>query len=136
MILNSQRSGAFLVADLLAFIFFLASNALAQSRAELYVPPPPGWQQAITALQTVAGTNRYNFSQWAWLWQRSPAFPSAPASFEIVGSLDNTPGLNEEIIVAGDGNGSQRYLKNLMADFLRFCAICSEVQRPGSTNDR
>jgi len=113
MILNSQRSSASLVADLLAFTFFLASNALAQSRAELYVPPPPRWQQAITALQTVAGTNRYNFWQWAWLWQRSPAFDGAPASFGIVGSLDNTPGLIEEIIAAGGGNGSQRYFKNL-----------------------
>jgi len=72
--------------------------------AELYVPP---WQQAITAMKTAAGTDSYNFWQWAWLWQRSPTFPGAPASFGVLGSIDNTPGLLGEIITAGGGNGAQ-----------------------------
>ena len=75
--------------------------------AELYVPPPDPWQQAITALKTAAGTDSYNFWQWDWLWQRTPAFPGAPPSFGVLGSIDNTPGLIEEIIAAGGGNGVQ-----------------------------
>ena len=76
--------------------------------AELYVPPlPDQWLQAITAMKTGAGTDSYNFWQWAWFWQRSPAFPGAPASFGVLGSIDNTPGLMGEIIAAGGGNGSQ-----------------------------
>ena len=75
--------------------------------AELYVPLPDQWQQAITALKTAAGTDSYNFWQWDWLWQRTPAFPGAPASFGVLGSIDNTPGLIEKIIAAGGGNGVQ-----------------------------
>jgi hypothetical protein len=75
--------------------------------AELYVPPPDQWQLAITALKTGAGTDSYNFWQWDWLWQRTPAFPGAPPSFGVLGSIDNTPGLIEEIIAAGGGNGIQ-----------------------------
>jgi len=75
--------------------------------AELYVPPSDPWQQAIAAMKTAAGTDSYNFWQWAWFWQRSPAFPGSPASFGVLGSIDNTPGLIGEIIAAGGGNGSQ-----------------------------
>ncbi len=75
--------------------------------AQLYVPPPDQWQQAITALKTAAGTDSYNFWQWGWLWQRTPSFPGAPPSFGVLGSIDNTPGLIEEIIAAGGGNGVQ-----------------------------
>jgi hypothetical protein len=75
--------------------------------AELYLPLPDQWQQAITAMKTAAGTDSFNFWQWAWLWQRSPAFAGAPASFGVLGSIDNTPGLIEEIITAGGGNGAQ-----------------------------
>ena len=74
--------------------------------AELYFPGPDPWQQAITALKTAAGTDSFNFWQWAWLWQRSPTFPGAPVGFGVLGSIDDTPGLIEEIIVAG-GNGAQ-----------------------------
>jgi photosystem II stability/assembly factor-like uncharacterized protein len=65
------------------------------------------WQVAITALKTAAGTDSYNFWQWDWLWQRTPPFPGAPPSFGVLGSIDNTPGLIEEIIAAGGGNGIQ-----------------------------
>jgi hypothetical protein len=75
--------------------------------AELYVPGPDPWQQAIAALKAAAGTDSFNFWQWAWLWQRSPAFPSAPVGFGVMGSIDNTPGLIENIIAAGGGNGAQ-----------------------------
>ena len=70
-----------------------------------YVADP--WQLAITALKTAAGTDSYNFWQWDWLWQRTPAFPGAPPSFGVMGSIDNTPGLIEEIIAAGGGSGVQ-----------------------------
>ena len=75
--------------------------------AQLYVPPPDQWQQAIAGLKTAAGTDSYNFWQWDWLWQRTPAFPGAPPSFGVLGSIDNTPGLIEEIVAAGGGNGLQ-----------------------------
>ena len=65
------------------------------------------WQLAITALKTAAGTDSYNFWQWDWLWQRTPAFAGAPPSFGVLGSIDNTPGLIEEIIAAGGNNGLQ-----------------------------
>ncbi len=65
------------------------------------------WQLAITALKTAAGTDSYNFWQWDWLWQRTSTFPGAPPSFGVLGSIDNTPGLIEEIIEAGGGNGLQ-----------------------------
>ena len=79
-------------------------NESVLASAEIYTPP---WQQAITALKTAAGTDSYNFWQWDWLWQRTPSFPGAPPSFGVLGSIDNTPGLIEEIIAAGGGNGIQ-----------------------------
>jgi hypothetical protein len=90
----------------------------ATASAELYTPAcssvsggaictPDPWQKAITALKTAAGTDSYNFWQWDWLWQRTPSFPGAPSSFGLLGSIDNTPGLIEEIIAAGGGNGVQ-----------------------------
>jgi hypothetical protein len=75
--------------------------------AELYIPPPDQWQQAITAMKTAGGTDSYNFWQWDWLWQRTPSFPGAPPSFGVLGSIDNAPGLLNEIIAAGGGNGIQ-----------------------------
>jgi hypothetical protein len=74
--------------------------------AELYIPADL-WQKAITAMKAAAGTDDLNFWQWGWFWQRSPAFPGAPASFGVLGSIDNTPWLFDEIIAAGGGNGSQ-----------------------------
>jgi hypothetical protein len=75
--------------------------------AEIYAPLTVQWQQAITAMKTAGGADSFNFWQWIWLWQRSPAFPGAPAGFGVLGSIDNTPGLIEEIIAAGGGNGIQ-----------------------------
>ena len=80
----------------------------ATSSAELYVPPPSdSWQQAITAMKTAAGTDGANFWQWAWYWQRSPAFSGAPAGFGALGSIDNIPGLIDKIIATGGGDGFQ-----------------------------
>jgi len=78
------------------------------SSAELYdAGAPVLWQQAITAMKTAAGTDSLNFWQWAWFWQRSPAFPGAPTGFGVVGSIDNTPGVIEKIIAVGGRDGSQ-----------------------------
>jgi hypothetical protein len=85
----------------------LLAGGDALGTAELYVPPPDPWQQAFTVMKTAAGTDSYNFWQWDWLWQRTPSFPGAPPSFGVLGSIDNTPGLIEEIITAGGGNGIQ-----------------------------
>jgi hypothetical protein len=79
--------------------------------AEIYTPAvlvaASSWQQAIAAMKTAAGTDSFNFWQWAWYWQHLPAFPGAPVSFGVQGSIDNTPGLIEKIIAAADDNGSQ-----------------------------
>jgi hypothetical protein len=69
------------------------------------VPDP--WQQSTAALIALAGTNRLNFFEWAWYWQRATVFPNAPPGFGVMGSIDNTPGLNPEIIALGGGDGSQ-----------------------------
>ena len=71
------------------------------------VQPPDPWQQAITAMKASAGTDSINFWQWAWYWQRSPAFSGAPAGFGVLGSIDNIPGMIDKIVAAGGGNGSQ-----------------------------
>jgi hypothetical protein len=88
-----------------------SGGAVVLASAEIYTPavlvPASPWQQAITALKIAAGTDSYNFWQWDWLWQRTPSFPGAPASFGVLGSIDNTPGLLSEIIAAGGGNGIQ-----------------------------
>ncbi len=81
------------------------------------------WQQATTALKTAAGTDSYNFWQWDWLWQGTPAFPGAPPSFGVLGSIDNTPGLIEEIIAAGGGNGIQNIsAEQWVADYRQVIA--------------
>ncbi len=59
------------------------------------------WQQAVAGMQAAAGTNSLNFWQWAWYWQRSPAFTGAPTGFGVLGSIDNTPGLLFNIFAAG-----------------------------------
>ena len=65
----------------------------------------PQWQQAITTMKTAAGTDSLSFWEWAWYWQRSPAFSGAPAGFGVFGSIDNTPGTIDKIISIGGGNG-------------------------------
>jgi galactose oxidase-like protein len=76
------------------------------SSAELYVPQAPVlWPQAITAMKTAAGSEILNFWQWAWYWQRSPAFTGAPAGFGVPGSIDNTPGMIDKIVAMGGGVG-------------------------------
>ncbi len=73
--------------------------------AEIYVPPPDPWQQAFTAMKAAAGTDSFNFWQWAWFWQRGPVFPGAPAGFGVFGSIST--GLMGRIVAAGGGDGSQ-----------------------------
>jgi hypothetical protein len=63
------------------------------------------WQDAIIAMKTAAGTDSLNFWQWAWFWQRLPSFPGAPARFGVLGSIDDTPGMINEIIAIGGGDG-------------------------------
>jgi hypothetical protein len=65
----------------------------------------PIWQQAITTMKTMAGTNIFNLWQWAWFWQRSPTFPGSPTGFGVLGSIDDTPGMIDKIIAAGGGDG-------------------------------
>ena len=54
-------------------------------------------------MKTAAGTDSLSFWQWAWCWQYLPAFQGAPVGFGTVGSI--SPGLMEQIIVAGGGDG-------------------------------
>jgi len=67
--------------------------------------PPDPWNLAIATIKTAAGSDSQNFWQWAWYWQYLPAFQGAPSGFGVVGSI--SPGLMEQIIVAGGGNGFQ-----------------------------
>jgi hypothetical protein len=60
-------------------------------------------QNAIAAMKTAAGTDSLNVWQWAWYWQYLPAFQGAPLGFGTVGSI--SPGLMEQIIMAGGGDG-------------------------------
>jgi len=73
--------------------------------AEIYVPPPDPWQQAFTAMKAAAGTDSFNFWQWAWFWQRSPAFPGAPAGFGVLGSISIDQ--MGRIVAGSGGDGSQ-----------------------------
>jgi hypothetical protein len=104
------------------------------SSAELYTPvcsanggsicTPDPWQQAISAMKTAAGTDSYNFWQWAWFWQRSPRFGGAPAGFGVLGSVDNTPGVIEEIIAEGGGTGAQNIsAEQWVQDYRQLIAV-------------
>jgi len=64
---------------------------------------PASWQQAITEMKAMAGTDSLSFWQWAWCWQYLPAFQGAPSGFGEAGSIG--PGLMEQIILAGGGDG-------------------------------
>jgi hypothetical protein len=75
--------------------------------AEIYTSPAAFWLQAITAMKAAAGTDSLNSWQWAWFWQRTTAFPGAPAGFGMQGSIDNTPGLIGKIVAIGGGIGLQ-----------------------------
>jgi hypothetical protein len=65
--------------------------------------PPDPWNLAIATIKTAAGSDSQNFWQWAWYWQYLPAFQGAPLGFGTVGSI--SPGLMEQIIMAGGGDG-------------------------------
>ena len=75
--------------------------------AELYCPvsvncPPDSWQRAINAMTAAAGTDSYNFWQWAWFWQTTAAFPGAPSGFGVSGSI--SPVVMQQIVAAGGGD--------------------------------
>jgi len=108
-----------------------SGSSLSQtSSAELYDPGVPMlWQQAITAMKVAAGGNSLNFWQWAWFWQRSPAFPGAPTGFGAIGSIDNTPGLIEKNIAAGGGNGLQNTSAESWVLFYRRALATDPWQR-------
>ena len=63
------------------------------------------WEQAIAVMKQTASIDRLNFWQWAWYWQRTPAFPGAPAGFGVLGSIYDTPRMIDKIIEAGGGDG-------------------------------
>jgi Domain of unknown function (DUF4091) len=90
--------------------------------------PPDPWQRAIIAMSTAAGTDSLNFWQWAWYWQRPPAFPGAPAGFGVLGSIDNTPGLIDKIIALGSRDGSQTVSAKQWVLYYRqaLCAGCQD----------
>jgi uncharacterized protein (TIGR03437 family) len=116
---NYPRVRASLIADFLVLSFLLTSTAIAQTPGTFTltgnmtapgfnVPSAPDpWLQAITAMKTAAGTDSFNFWQWAWYWQRSPTFPGTPVGFGVLGSIDNIPGMIDKIVTAGGGNGFQ-----------------------------
>jgi len=56
-------------------------------------------------MKTAAGTDSFNFWQWAWFWQRALAFRGAPAGFGVLGSISID--LMGRIVAAGGGDGSQ-----------------------------
>ena len=97
--------------------------------AEIYTPLTGGWQPAITAMKTAAGTDSYNFWQWAWFWQRAPAFPGAPAGFGALGSIDNAPGLIDGIITAGGGDGFQNISAESWVFYYRQALAADPWQR-------
>ena len=72
---------------------------------QLTVLPQGPWQYAITAMKNSAGSDSLSFWQWAWYWQRGPAFNGAPAGFGVADSF--SPDLMVQIIAAGGGDGSQ-----------------------------
>jgi hypothetical protein len=61
--------------------------------------------QVINSQLGAAGIDSLNSWQWAGYWQRSAAFPGAPAGFGVLGSIDNTPEMINQIIAVGDGDG-------------------------------
>jgi len=84
---------------------------------------PVLWQQAITAMKIAAGTDRLNFWQWAWYWQRSPAFLGAPVGFGVLGSIDDAVGMIDKIIAAGGGNGFQNVSAEQWVSYFRQVAV-------------
>jgi hypothetical protein len=62
-----------------------------------FLPDP--WQQAGSAMAAFAGMDSLNSWQWAWYWQRTPAFPNAPAGFGMVGSI--SPDVMDQIMAGG-----------------------------------
>jgi hypothetical protein len=94
------------------------------SSAELYMPLASVWQEAITNMKAAAGTDSLNFWQWAWYWQYLPAFQGAPVGFGVVGSI--SPGLMEQIITTGGGDGFQKVSAEQWVLYYRqsICAGC------------
>jgi len=84
------------------------------------------WQQAISGMQTAAGTNSLNFWQWTWYWQRSPTFAGAPSGFGSFGSIDDSPGMSGKVIAAGGGDGLQMVSAEQWTRYYRqaICAGC------------
>jgi len=96
--------------------------------AEIYHPQSSVWQAAVTAMKTAAGSDSQNFWQWAYYWQYLPAFPGAPAGFGEVGSI--SPGVMEQIIVAGAGDGFGIVSAEQWALYYRQAASISASPNP------
>ena len=89
-------------------------------------------QQAASAMETATGTDSLNFWQWAWYWQRSPAFAGAPTGFGVLGSIDNTPGTIYKIIVDGGGDGFALVSAEQWALFYRISSMGVDCFRQSS----
>ena len=88
--------------------------------------PPDPWNLAIATMKTAAGSDSQNFWQWAWYWQYLPAFQGGPSGFGVGGSI--SPGLMEQIIVAGGGNGFQNVSAEQWVQYYRsFPTVVSGV---------
>ena len=108
-----------------------SSWPFATSTAELFTPPTSVWQQAITAIKAAAGSDSQNFWYWAWYWQYLPAFQGAPLGFGTVGSI--SPGLMEQIITAGGGNGFQTVSAEQWVQYYRQSAQPPSAWQPAIT---
>jgi hypothetical protein len=81
------------------------ANENSDNLSVLLNPLTQFWQQAVAAVKIAAGTDSLNFWQWAWYWEKAPAFNGARAGFGTGEYL--SPDLMAQIIAAGGGDGSQ-----------------------------
>ena len=63
---------------------------------------PGSYSQAAAVMTAAAGTPTYNFDQWSYYWQNTPAFSGAPAGLGSSGSISGN--VIAAMIAAGVGN--------------------------------
>jgi hypothetical protein len=118
---------------------FPTSNAFQAAFGGIFVTKFPvvadPWQEAITAMKTAAETDSLNFWQWSWFWQRSTAFPGAPAGFGLLGSIDNAPGMIDKIIAVGGGDGFRIVSAEQWVLYYRQAAPPSVPHRAAAASD-
>jgi len=79
-----------------------ASAAATPSHTQPVLVLPASYVQAVTALQTAAGSNAQNFDQWSYWWQNSAPQSGLPAGFGIANSI--SPTMIDAMIAAGGGD--------------------------------